>query len=137
MFATAKFASTAGTLQNAGCPINDVIELGGIACGNARMERSFHDANERIRQGETISEALGKEPNMDPLLRQMVGVGEQAGDLGGCLDKLAEHYDRELPRMVKWMLSFLEPALLVLGGLVVSYTLFASFLPLLDMYDRF
>lgn len=137
MFSTAKFAATAGTLQNAGVPINDVLALGGSACGNARMERSFSDANERVRRGETISQALEAQPYMDPLLLQMVGVGEQAGDLGGCLDKLCRHYDRELPRMVKWMLSFLEPGLLLCGGLVVAYTLFAAFLPLLDMYEKF
>ena len=41
MFATAKFASTAGTLQNAGCQVNDVLELAGSASGNARMTLSF------------------------------------------------------------------------------------------------
>lgn len=136
MFATAKFAGTAGTLQNAGCQIGDVIELGGAACGNARMRKSFHEANERIQRGSSISEALSVDPRMDPLLLQMVSVGESAGDLGGCLDKLGKHYDRELPRLVKWMLSFLEPALLLVGGVVVAYSLFAALLPLLDMYDR-
>ncbi len=136
MFATAKFAATAGTLQNAGCQVNDVIGLGGAACGNAKMAEAFASADRRIRQGASISEAFSKERLMDPLLIQMVAVGEQAGDLGGCLDKLGEHYDRELPRIVKWMLSFLEPALLVIGGLIVAYTLFAAFLPLLDMYDK-
>lgn len=136
MFATAKFASTAGTLQNAGCPVNDVIRLGGSSCGNAALEKAFEDADHRIRQGASISEALGAEKRMDPLLLQMVAVGEQAGDLGGCLDKLSAHYDRELPRVVKWMLSFLEPLLLIVGGIVVAYTLFAAFLPLLDMYDK-
>ena len=136
MFATAKFASTAGTLQNAGCPVNDVIRLGGSSCGNAALERAFQEADERIKQGASISEALGEEKRMDPLLLQMVAVGEQAGDLGGCLDKLSAHYDRELPRIVKWMLSLLEPLLLIFGGIVVAYTLFAAFLPLLDMYDK-
>lgn len=136
MFATARFASTAGTLQNAGCQVNDVLELAGSASGNARMQLSFHEAGERVRRGQSISEALAVDKRMDPLLLQMVAVGEQAGDLGGCLDKLGAHYDRELPRIVKWMLSFLEPLLLFVGGVVVAYTLFAAFLPLLDMYDK-
>lgn len=136
MFAIAKFAATAGTLQNAGCQIADVIRLGGAACGNARMARSFFLANERIQRGATISEALSEDSRMDPLLLQMVSVGERAGDLGGCLDRLGEHYDRELPRMVKWMLSFLEPFLLIVGGIAVAYSLFAALLPLLDMYER-
>ncbi|QDV06860.1 Putative type II secretion system protein F [Planctomycetes bacterium Poly30] len=136
MFATAKFAATAGTLQNAGCSVADVIGLAGVACGNARMAASFQRANDEVQRGASISEALGADGRMDPLLLQMVAVGERAGDLGGCLDKLSEHYDRELPRVVKWMLSFLEPAMIVVGGLVVAYTLLAAFLPLLDMYDK-
>lgn len=136
MFATAKFTATAGTLQNAGCSINDVILLSGSACGSASLRASFERANTSIQRGASISDALAEDPRMDPLLLQMVAVGERAGDLGGCLDKLSEHYDRELPRIVKWMLSFLEPALLVVGGVIVAYTLFAAFLPLLDMYDK-
>lgn len=136
MFATAKFASTAGTLQNAGCSVADVIGLAGQSCGSTRMAHSFNRANDEVQRGATISEALGADPRMDPLLLQMVAVGERAGDLGGCLDKLSEHYDRELPRVVKWMLALLEPAMIVVGGMVVAYTLLAAFLPLLDMYDK-
>ncbi len=136
MFATAKFAATAGTLQNAGCSVADVIGLAGRACGNVRMATSFDRANDEIQRGATISDALGSDPRMDPLLLQMVAVGERAGDLGGCLDKLSEHYDRELPRIVKWMLSLLEPAMIVVGGIVVAYPLGAAFLPLLDMHDK-
>ena len=83
MFATAKFASTAGTLQNAGCSVNDVIGLAGRSCGSTRMAYSFDRANDEVQRGATISEALGTDPKMDPLLLQMVAVGERAGDLGG------------------------------------------------------
>ncbi len=136
MFSTAKFTATASTLQNAGCQIADVIGISGSACGNASLAASFERANSSIQRGATISQALAEDARMDPLLLQMVAVGERAGDLGGCLDKLGEHYDRELPRIVKWMLSLMEPMLLVLGGIIVAYTLFAAFLPLLDMYDK-
>lgn len=136
MFATAKFASTAGTLQNAGCSVADVIGISGRSCGNARMAASFERANEEVQRGASISEALGSDERMDPLLLQMVAVGEKAGDLGGCFDKLSDHYDRELPRIVKWMLSLLEPGMIIVGGLIVAYTLLAAFLPLLDIYDK-
>ena len=136
MFATAKFASTAGTLQNAGCSVADVIGLSGRSCGNSSMAASFERVNEEVQRGATISEALGSDERMDPLLIQMVAVGEQAGDLGGCFDKLSAHYDRELPRIVKWMLSLLEPGMIVVGGAIVAYTLLAAFLPLLDIYDK-
>ena len=136
MFATAKFASTAGTLQNAGCSVADVIGLSGRSCGNASMAASFERANEEVQRGSSISEAIGADERMDPLLLQMVAVGEQAGDLGGCFDKLSAHYDRELPRIVKWMLSLLEPGMIVVGGAIVAYTLLAAFLPLLDIYDK-
>lgn len=136
MFATAKFASTAGTLQNAGCSVADVIGLSGRACGNASMAASFDRANEEVQRGASISEALSTDERMDPLLLQMVAVGEQAGDLGGCFDKLGAHYDRELPRIVKWMLSLVEPGMIIIGGAIVAYTLLAAFLPLLDIYDK-
>lgn len=135
MLATSKFASTAATLQQAGCEVHKVLNVAGVACGNAHLSYRFAAVTEGVQRGRTITESLSAEPLMDPLLIQMASVGEQSGDLAGAFDKLASYYDEEVPRMVKWFLSLLEPLILVVGGVVVAYVLMAALLPIFNMYE--
>ena len=135
MIATSRFASTAGTLQAAGCDIGTVLEVAGNTCGNAHMEHGFMQVAQKVRRGRTITESLEELPGMDPLLIQMTHIGETSGDLSGCLAKLAEYYNEEVPRAVKWFLVLLEPAILFVAGGVVAFILLATMLPILSIYD--
>ena len=105
-------------------------------CGNAAMSAAFGRATERVRRGAQLSEALEHEPLIDPMLIQMVSVGEKSGRLDECLRTLVTHYDEEVPRGVKRMLSLLEPALLVGAGLVVAFILLSALLPIFDLYEK-
>jgi type II secretory pathway component PulF len=135
MLATSKFASTAATLQQAGCEVYKVLGVAGEACGNAYLASRFAVVKARVERGQTITESLEHEPIMDPLLVQLAGVGEQSGDLADAFEKLSDYYDQEVPRMVKWFLSLLEPAILLVGGVVVAFVLLAALLPVFNLYD--
>ncbi|MEM7307221.1 MAG: type II secretion system F family protein [Planctomycetota bacterium] len=133
--ATTKFACTAGILHAAGCDVFTVLELASSTCGNTAMSDAYHRATERVRRGTPISEAFEQEPLIDPLLIQMVGVGEKSGRLDDCLERLVEHYDEEVPRSVKRFLSLLEPTMLVGAGVVVAFILLAALLPVFELYE--
>jgi len=133
--ATSKFAGTASTLQSSGCDVFTVLEVASSTCGNSALAAAFDRATERVRRGEELAEALGREPLIDPLLVQMVGIGEKTGRLDDCLAKVVEHYDDEVPRGVKRFLSVFEPALLVGAGVVVAFILLSALLPIFDLYD--
>ena len=133
--ATTKFACTAGILQSSGCDVFTVLDVASSTCGNTAMGAALDRAAARVRRGEPLSEAMDHEPLIDPLLIQMISVGEKTGRLDQCLERLVEHYDEEVPRSVKRFLSLLEPALLVGAGAVVAFILLAALLPIFDLYE--
>lgn len=133
--ATSKFACTAAILQGAGCNAFSVLEVAGDASGNPEMTAAIRRASERVKGGARLSEALEAEPVVDPLLLQLVAVGEKTGKLDECLERVVEHYDQELPRSVKRMLSLLEPGLLLVAGAVVAFLLLAALLPIFDLME--
>jgi type II secretory pathway component PulF len=133
--ATSKFASTAAILQNAGCDIFTVLEVSANASGNAAMAGALLRARERVRGGSALSQALDAEPLVDRLLLQLVAVGEKSGDLDRCLERVAAHYDQEIPRSVKRMLSLFEPTLLMFAGVVVAFILLAALLPMFEVME--
>lgn len=133
--AMSRFASTAATLQEAGCEVFTVLEISAETCGNRAVHEAFERSIQAIRRGKTMSQAFDAEPLIDPLLVQMVHVGEQSGALDMALMKLARHYDEEIPRAVKRFLTLLEPTLLLGAGGIVTFILLAAVLPLFQLYD--
>lgn len=133
--ATSRFAATAGLLQTSGCDVFTVLRVAGSTCGNAAMGACFERARERVRRGQTITVALEAEPGMDPMLVQMVAVGEKSGELDHCLERLAAFYDDEVPRTVRRFLALLEPTLLVGAGILVGFILLAAIAPIFKLYE--
>lgn len=136
MLAISRFARTAATLQDAGCDMLRVLKVSGEACGNKAFAHSFARARARVSSGDSLSSALEAEETMDPLLVQMTRVGESTGSLDDCLEKLSGYYDKEVPRMVKWFLAMLEPAILIVAGAVVAFILLAAILPMISLYEN-
>ncbi len=136
MLATSRFASTAGTLQGAGCDIGTVLDVSGRTCGNSYMAARFQDVAKNVRSGKTITTSLEKAGDFDPLLLQMAHIGETSGDLSASFQQLAKYYDDEVPRTVKWFLALMEPAILVMAGAVVAFILLATLLPIFSLYDN-
>ena len=135
MIATSRFATTASTLHNAGCEMVGTLSMAGATCGSAYLADAFQRVTDRVRRGATITESLEREDGMDPLLVQLVSVGETSGDLGGSLASLAECYDTEVPRAVKWALSLIEPIVIAVGGVIVLFILLAALLPIVKLYE--
>ena len=100
------------------------------------MQASFARVSAGIRRGRTISQGLEQEQHIDPLLIQIVSVGESTGELDKSLDRLVEYYDEEIPRTVKKFLSILEPAMLLCAGAVVAFIMLAAILPIFALYGN-
>ena len=135
MLAVARFATTASALQQSGCDIVQTLEIAGDACGNTFLADRFRQVLRRVRGGESISDSMADVGEIDPYLVQMTAVGEASGRLGECLDFLAEGYNAEVPRVVKWALGLIEPLVLVVGGIVVAFLLLAAILPIFKIYE--
>ena len=135
MLATARFATTAAALQQSGCEIVRTIEIAGHACGNTFLAERFGRVLERVRGGDSISEGMRAAGGIDPYLIQLTSVGENSGRLGECLDQLADSYNAEVPRVVKWALGLIEPLVLIVGGLIVGFLLLAAVLPIFKIYE--
>lgn len=133
--AVSRFASTASVLQQAGCDVFTVINVSGSTCGNAAMGAAFGRVSERVRRGQTITQGLEHEACMDPMLVQMVAVGESTGELDRCLERLSSYYDDDIPRTVKRFLALLEPTMLLGAGVLVGVILLAALAPIFKLYE--
>jgi type II secretory pathway component PulF len=135
MLAVARFCTTASALHSSGCEIVKTLQIAGDSCGNSYMRGCFGRVIEAVRGGETISEGMRRVGDLDPYLVQLTTVGEASGRLGESLEYLADSYNTEVPRAVKWGLGLIEPVILIVGGVVVAFLLLAAILPIFKIYE--
>jgi type IV pilus assembly protein PilC len=129
----AKFTRTLGTLIHAGVPILDAITITADTTGNNVYENALRRVHDSVRQGDTFAEPLRKAKVCDPIVVNMIDVGEETGDLDKMLLKIADNYDEEVDVAVAGLVSLLEPLMVVLLGGIVGFIVVALFLPLVKL----
>ncbi|BAM04182.1 type II secretion system F family protein [Phycisphaera mikurensis] len=129
----AKFTRTLGTLVNAGVPILDAITITSETTGNAMYSNALMAVHGSVRQGDSFAEPLRKAKVCDPIVVNMIDVGEETGDLDKMLLKIADNYDEEVDVAVAGLVSLLEPIMVVVLGGIVGFIVVALFLPLVKL----
>ena len=133
--AIARFTRTLGTLISAGVPILEAILITRDTSGNYIYEKALTSVHDSIRDGETFSGPLREAKVCDPIVVNMIDVGEETGDLDVMLMKIADNYDEEVDVAVASLLSLLEPFMVVILGGIVGAIVLALFLPLVKMIE--
>ena len=131
----ARFTRTLGTLIAAGVPILEAITITKETCGNAVFEKALGKVHDSIREGETFSAPLREAKVCDPIVVNMIDVGEETGDMDTMLLKIADNYDEEVDTAVASLVSLIEPLLVVFLGGIVGTIVVAMFLPLVAMIE--
>jgi type II secretory pathway component PulF len=102
---------------------------------NKVVANVVRDARLAITSGETIAGAFGRSPLVPIVVMRSLALGETTGRLDEALDRAKLYYAREIPNVVRRMITLIQPLMiLVLGGLVLLVAL-AIMLPILNIYN--
>jgi len=126
----ARFSRTLSVLVDSGIGILEALILAGNTSGNKVVEQAAKDCVNWIKDGDSISEAIGKTGTFPEMIRQMVATGEQAGTLAHMLGKAADYYEQQVESTVNTLSSLIEPILIVFLGVVVGSIIVAIFYPI-------
>jgi len=131
----ARWSRTLSALTAAGVPILEAIDITGRTAGNTVVEKAMDDVRDSVKRGGTISGPLESIPVFPAMVTQMIGVGEEAGNLDGMLAKVADFYDSEVEAAVKALTSILEPVMIVFVGAIVGFIVISMYMPMFKVYD--
>ncbi|NKI34452.1 type II secretion system protein GspF [Wenzhouxiangella sp. XN79A] len=131
--ASALFARTLAILMASGVPAVDALGTAASVMSNRRVRDDLEQAGQRVREGSSITASVAEIGWMPPLTRRLIAGGEQAGDLAGMLDHAAELQEADLEQTGAVLLAVLQPALILLVGLVVLYIVLAILLPVMNL----
>ncbi|QIN63581.1 Type II secretion system protein F [Caballeronia sp. SBC1] len=130
---TVRFASTLAILTAAGVPILRALQAAGETLSNRAMSANVEDAIIRVREGTSLSRALGNTKTFPPVLVHLIRSGEATGDVTTMLDRAAEGESGELERRTMFLTSLLEPLLILAMGGVVLVIVLAVMLPIIEL----
>ncbi len=133
--AVSRFTRTLGTLVMSGVSILEGLEVTAKTSGNRVVHDAVMKARRSIAGGNTISEPLEESGVFPPMVVRMIHVGEQTGELDEMLAKIANLYDQEVDTAVESLLAALEPAMIVILGVVVGGMIVAMYLPVFDLVN--
>ncbi len=129
----ARFADTLGILTTSGVPLLAALQSAREVVTNLPMRDAIEDTLRQVREGGSLSRALGKTKLFPPMVVHLIGSGEASGKLDAMLVRAAEAQSRELENWVKALTALLEPALLLAMGFTVGFIVIAIFLPIIKM----
>ena len=92
----------------------------------------MHDG---IREGESFADPLRQTRAVEPMVVNMIDVGEETGELDKMLTKVADNYDDEVETLVASMVSLLEPVMVITLGLIVGTIVIALFMPMVGLLN--
>lgn len=132
---TANISRTLGTLLGNGVSILSAMIIVRETVDNLVMAAAIADAEEQLKQGKHLSDALLEKRIFPKMAMQMIKMGEETGRLEEMLLRVATIYDKQLRVAIQRMLAFLEPVLIISLGLMIAGIIVSILLAILSVND--
>ena len=135
-FAISQFTRSLATLLGGGTPLVPALENASQAVGNRYVSRRVSEVIPRVREGGELWKALEETGIFTNLTIEMIKVGEASGALEEMLTSVSDFYDEEIDVLLGRVISFVEPAILVIMGGVVMTILLSVYLPIFRLMSQ-
>jgi type IV pilus assembly protein PilC len=132
-FSTSQGARTLATLLGGGIPLVNALEVTSRSLSNQHMAAELTTAAQQVREGRSLAATLQDSGAFPDVAIKMVEVGESTGALQEMLNSLADFYDEEIDTNLGRFVTIIEPALLVIMGIVIAGLLLSLYLPLFQL----
>lgn len=132
---TANISRTLGTLLGNGVSILTALTIARETVDNLALAEVCADAEEQLKQGRNMSDALMEKGALPKMAMQMIKMGEETGRLEEMLLRVATIYDKQLRVAIQRMLALLEPALIITLGVMIAGIIVSILLAILSVND--
>lgn len=132
-FATSQAARTLATLLGGGIPLVNAIDVAARSISNQYMAYQLTQAAQQVREGRSLAASMLQSGAFPDVAIKMVEVGEATGALQEMLNSLSEFYDEEIDTNLTRFITIVEPALLVIMGIVIAALLLSLYMPLFNL----
>jgi len=132
----ARLSRTMSALLQAGLSLPEAILLSKDTLGNEILREALEGVREETLQGRGLSEPISKIRYFPRMLSHLTRIGEETGTLDTHLATVADFYEQEVDRALKVMTTVIEPALIIVLGLIVGFVAISIIMPMYDLLGQ-
>ncbi len=129
----ARFARSFALASKSGVPITSGLKLVAQTTDNDYVARKIEQMREGVERGESILRTATNSGVFNPIVLQMIAVGEESGSLDDLMAEIADMYQRDVEYEIKTLGAQIEPILIVFLGILVLILALGIFLPIWDL----
>jgi type IV pilus assembly protein PilC len=127
------FSRTLSTLLKGGLPLVPSLETAARSIGSRQVSNAVLASVETVREGKGLSASLEGTKVFPELAIEMIEVGESTGALPQMLNSVAEFFEEDVQTNLTAAMSLIEPAILIVMGVVVITILIALYMPIFNL----
>jgi general secretion pathway protein F len=131
----ARFSRTLGTLLHSGVPLLQGMTIVREILTNQGIATTIEPIRNGIKKGEGIAHPIKQSGVFPPLAMHLIEVGEESGRLDAMLIQVAEVYDTEVRNSIKNLISFFEPALILVMGIIIGTIVVSMLMAIFSIND--
>ncbi len=131
-----RFTSVMAMLSRSGVSITESMRIVSASMINPLWAQSVNAAREEVERGIPLSAALSRHPVFPVALTQMIGVGEQTGNMDSVLETMSRYYQEQTDSTIKALTSLIEPVVLLIVAVGVAFVVISVILPIYGLADQ-
>lgn len=128
-----RFTRMMGSLLASGIPLIQAFEYLSIVVDNEIVKEKVLKARDEIGKGAELTEAISRMGVFEPMLINMVKIGEESGKLDAIMDNTAEIYDDEVTTVIQSLTTLVEPIMIVFMAGIIGFIVISMVTPMFDM----
>lgn len=132
--AASQFANSMATMLGAGLPLTKAVGITSKTLDNYHISLEVGKLTGKLEEGKSLGASMREDQCLPDILVDMVGVGEETGELEDTLHTIAGYYDAELEMATDAAMKKLEPALLVGLAVIAGFIVIAIYVAMFSMY---
>ena len=128
-----KYVRTLSILIGNHVEIIRTVRISGKIISNPVIAKAFSAIDRKLKGGDKLSAALAGNPFIPPGMTPMLRVGEESGNVGPMLEKIASNLESDTKLKIKRLLSLFEPAVIVFLAVVVLIVVVSIFVAMMEI----
>ncbi|HEY8463061.1 MAG TPA: type II secretion system F family protein [Bacillota bacterium] len=134
--AVSKMAMSLSLLTGSGVPLLAGLNITSEIMGNAVLAKALREVEREVKTGSSLVNSMHAQKVFPVMAVEMIGVGEESGNINGMLEQVARTYDNDVKNSLSIFMSVFEPVLILTMVGVIAILALAVLLPLMNLNSQ-
>ena len=134
--AVSRMSLSLSMLCGSGVPLLSALSIAGEVSGNLVLNQTLREVIKEVKQGSTLMASMSSKKIFPVLAVEMIGVGEESGNLEGMLEQASNTYDTEVKQSLSMFMAVFEPLLILTMVGVIGILAIAILVPIFNLNSQ-